>query len=48
MVAFLVLLYTIYLAALVVCGIFLRIGLFPGPSPVGHDDRARGDGRRAP
>ena len=35
MVAFLVLLYTIYLAALVICGIFLRIGLFPGPSPVG-------------
>jgi uncharacterized protein (TIRG00374 family) len=35
MVAFLVLLYTIYLGALVVCGLFLRIGLFPGPSPVG-------------
>ena len=36
MVAFLVLLYTVYLAALVVfCGIFLRVGLFPGPSPVG-------------
>jgi uncharacterized protein (TIRG00374 family) len=35
MVAFLVLLYTIYLGALVVTGIFLRIGLFPGPSPVG-------------
>jgi uncharacterized protein (TIRG00374 family) len=35
MVAFLVLLYTIYLGALVLCGIFLRIGLFPGPSPVG-------------
>jgi len=34
MVAFLVLLYTVYLAALVVCGIFLRVGLFPGPSPV--------------
>jgi uncharacterized protein (TIRG00374 family) len=34
MVAFLVLLYTIYLAALVICGIFLRIGLFPGPAPV--------------
>ena len=34
MVAFLVLLYTIYLLALVVCGIGLRIGLFPGPSPV--------------
>jgi uncharacterized protein (TIRG00374 family) len=35
MVAFLVLLYTVYLSALVVCGLFLRIGLFPGPSPVG-------------
>ncbi len=35
MVAFLVLLYTVYLLALVICGIFLRIGLFPGPSPVG-------------
>jgi uncharacterized protein (TIRG00374 family) len=35
MVAFLVLLYAIYLGALVVCGIFLRVGLFPGPSPVG-------------
>jgi uncharacterized protein (TIRG00374 family) len=34
MVAFLVLLYTIYLGALVVCGIFLRVGLFPGPAPV--------------
>ena len=35
MVAFLVLLYTIYLVALVVCGIGLRVGIFPGPSPVG-------------
>jgi uncharacterized protein (TIRG00374 family) len=35
MVAFLVLLYTAYLLALVVCGIFLRVGIFPGPSPVG-------------
>jgi uncharacterized protein (TIRG00374 family) len=35
MVAFLVLLYTVYLLALVVCGIFLRVGIFPGPSPVG-------------
>jgi uncharacterized protein (TIRG00374 family) len=34
MVAFLVLLYTIYLGALVVCGILLRVGVFPGPSPV--------------
>jgi uncharacterized protein (TIRG00374 family) len=35
MVAFLVLLYTIYLFALVICGVGIRIGLFPGPSPVG-------------
>jgi uncharacterized protein (TIRG00374 family) len=34
MVAFLVLLYTMYLGALVVCGILLRVGVFPGPSPV--------------
>jgi uncharacterized protein (TIRG00374 family) len=34
MVAFLVLLYTVYLLALMICGIFLRVGLFPGPSPV--------------
>jgi uncharacterized protein (TIRG00374 family) len=35
MVAFLVLLYTVYMATLLVCGLFLRIGIFPGPSPVG-------------
>ncbi len=35
MVAFLVLLYTIYLVALIACGIGLRVGLVPGPSPVG-------------
>jgi uncharacterized protein (TIRG00374 family) len=35
MVAFLVVLYTIYLLSVVVCGIFLRVGLFPGASPVG-------------
>jgi uncharacterized protein (TIRG00374 family) len=34
MVAFLVLLYTTYLCALVVCGILLRVGVFPGPAPV--------------
>ena len=34
MVAFLVLLYTVYLLALVICGIFLRVGLFAGPAPV--------------
>jgi uncharacterized protein (TIRG00374 family) len=35
MVAFLVLLYTVYLAAVVIFGIGLRVGIFPGPSPVG-------------
>jgi uncharacterized protein (TIRG00374 family) len=35
MVAFLVLLYAVYTLTLVVCGLFLRIGLFRGPSPVG-------------
>jgi uncharacterized protein (TIRG00374 family) len=35
MVAFLVLTYAFYLGALVLCGIFLRVGIFPGPSPVG-------------
>jgi uncharacterized protein (TIRG00374 family) len=35
MVAFLVLLYTVYMATLLICGVFLRIGLFPGPNPVG-------------
>jgi uncharacterized protein (TIRG00374 family) len=35
MVAFLVLLYAVYMTTLLVCGLFLRIGLFPGPSPVG-------------
>ena len=34
MVAFLVLLYTVYLLAVVICGIFLRVGLFAGPAPV--------------
>jgi putative heme transporter len=34
MVAFLVLLYTVYLGALVGCGVGLRVGLFPGPRPV--------------
>jgi uncharacterized protein (TIRG00374 family) len=35
MVAFLVLLYAVYMFTLVICGLFLRIGLFHGPSPVG-------------
>jgi uncharacterized protein (TIRG00374 family) len=34
MVAFLVMLYAVYTGTLVVCGIFLRIGIFPGPNPV--------------
>jgi uncharacterized protein (TIRG00374 family) len=35
MVAFLVLLYAVYMTTLLVCGLFLRIGLFRGASPVG-------------
>jgi uncharacterized protein (TIRG00374 family) len=35
MVAFLVLLYAVYMATLLICGLFLRLGIFPGPSPVG-------------
>ena len=34
MVAFLVLLYAIYMMAIMIFGLFLRIGLFPGPAPV--------------
>ncbi|HEV2980463.1 MAG TPA: lysylphosphatidylglycerol synthase transmembrane domain-containing protein [Solirubrobacteraceae bacterium] len=33
MIAFLVLLYGVYMAAMVVCGVGLYIGLFPGPHP---------------
>ncbi len=33
MIAFLVLLYGVYMAALVVCGVGLYTGLFPGPNP---------------
>jgi uncharacterized protein (TIRG00374 family) len=35
MVAFLVLLYAVYLGTVVVCGVLLRVGLFPGTNPVG-------------
>jgi uncharacterized protein (TIRG00374 family) len=35
MVAFLVLLYTVYMTTLLICGLFLRIGLFSGQNPVG-------------
>jgi uncharacterized protein (TIRG00374 family) len=35
MVAFLVLLYAVYMTTLLVCGVLLRIGLFPGANPVG-------------
>jgi uncharacterized protein (TIRG00374 family) len=35
MVAFLVLLYAVYMLTLLVNGLFLRIGLFPGPNAVG-------------
>jgi uncharacterized protein (TIRG00374 family) len=35
MVAFLVLLYAVYMATLVIDGVLLRVGIFPGPSPAG-------------
>lgn len=35
MVAFLVLQYGVYMGAIVICGVLLRVGLFPGPNPVG-------------
>jgi uncharacterized membrane protein YbhN (UPF0104 family) len=35
MVAFLVLQYGVYLGAIVICGVLLRVGVFPGPNPVG-------------
>jgi uncharacterized protein (TIRG00374 family) len=35
MVAFLVLLYAVYMTTLLINGLLLRIGVFPGPSPVG-------------
>ena len=35
MVAFLCLLYLVYMLALVICGVGLRTGMFPGPHPVG-------------
>ena len=35
MVAFLVLLYAVYLVALVLFGVLLRVGVLPGPNPIG-------------
>jgi uncharacterized protein (TIRG00374 family) len=35
MIAFLVLLYGVYVLAMIVCGLGLRTGLFPGPAPFG-------------
>jgi uncharacterized protein (TIRG00374 family) len=35
MVAFLTLMYSVYLIALVLCGILLRVGVLPGDAPVG-------------
>lgn len=35
MIAFLVLMYGVYMLAMVVCGIGLYVGLFPGPAPFG-------------
>ncbi len=35
MIAFIVLLYAVYVVAMIVCGLGLRTGLFPGPAPFG-------------
>lgn len=35
MIAFLMLLYGVYVVAMIVCGLGLRTGLFPGPAPFG-------------
>jgi uncharacterized protein (TIRG00374 family) len=35
MIAFMLLLYGVYVAAMIVCGIGLRTGIFPGPAPFG-------------
>ncbi len=48
MIAFLVLLYGVYMAALVVCGVGLYTGVFPGPAPVRDHDRPGDRGRGRP
>ena len=47
MVAFLVLMYCVYLAALVVFGILLRTGVLPGDAPFGGTVVPGGGRRRA-
>ena len=46
MVAFLVLLYAVYMVTLVINGILMRTGVFSGPGAAGDDRRPRGDRRR--
>ena len=46
MVAFLVLLYAVYMSTLLINGILLRTGVFDGARAAGADDRAGGDRRR--
>ena len=46
MVAFLVLLYAVYMLTLLINGILLSSGVFDGPAPAGPDDRPGGDRRR--
>ena len=45
MIAFLVLIYAVYMAALLVGGFGLRSAIFPGPAPFGADGRARRSSR---
>ena len=42
MVAFIVLLYSAYAAALIVFGVLIRTGVLNGEAPVGRHDRSRG------
>ena len=46
MVAFLVLLYAVYMATLLINGILMSTGVFDVPAPAGPDDRPGGDRRR--
>ena len=39
--SFLILTYFLYMVALIVCGLGLQLGIFPGAAPFGADRRAR-------
>ena len=46
MVAFLVLLYSVYVIAVIIFGVLLETGVLPGPRPGLGDDHPGGDRRR--